>query len=57
MMALSEREFMAHLTQARDRLVYLMREASPAQVLELGEVVDGLYRDMRALHDQPKARG
>jgi hypothetical protein len=26
-------------------------------VLELGEVVDGLYRDMRALHDQPKARG
>jgi predicted transcriptional regulator len=52
----NEREFMAHLTQARDRLVYLIREASPEQVLELGEVVDGLYRDMRALHDQPKAR-
>jgi hypothetical protein len=25
-------------------------------VTDLGEVVDGLYRDMRALHDQPKAR-
>jgi hypothetical protein len=53
----TDREFLAHLTAARDRLSYLMREASPEQVLELGEVVDGLYRDMRALHDQPKPRG
>jgi hypothetical protein len=53
----NDREFLAHLTAARDRLAYLMREASPEQVLELGEVVDGLYRDMRALHDQPKPRG
>jgi hypothetical protein len=52
----TDREFLAHLTQARDRFMYLMLRANPQQVTDLGEVVDGLYRDMRALHDQPKAR-
>jgi hypothetical protein len=54
--AVNEREFMADLTWARDRFVRLMLEADKAQVTQLGEVLDGLYRDMRALHDQPKAR-
>lgn len=56
MAVVTDREFNAHLTLARDRLVYIMREASPAQVLDLGEVLDGLHRDMRALHDQPTPR-
>jgi hypothetical protein len=53
---MTEREFMAHLTQARDRLVYLIREGSKDQAREVGWTLDDLIRDIRALHDQPKAR-
>ena len=52
----NDREFLGHLTMARDRFVYVMTQGlTPHQVLQLGEVMDSLRRDMLTLYVQPKA--
>ena len=54
---MSEAEFLCYLLRGRDSLVHVMREGlTKAQVLDLGEVLDGLHRDLRTVYDQPKPR-